>query len=124
MLEIKSYIEKFNRITLIWLILFSLFPCIVKEGMFNWIDIEYSKPLNKSKTTAQTRLCQYSPHNIQHISFEKKSKFNKQIEPTDFFGQPFFIARATKVYGNDSKTFSGNSPPKYILYKRLKIAIA
>ena len=124
MLKTGNYIKNFRRIILMWFVLFSLSPCTVKEVFFTSINIDYSKPLNKSKTTTQTSSCAYSQNESQQISVVKKSKINKQIEPVDFTHNQYFAVHSVKIDNDYSKTSSGNSPPKYILYKRLKIDIA
>ena len=120
----KSHIRNVKHILLMWFVLFSLSPCTVKEIVFNSVNVDYAKPLNKSKTAAQTSSCQYSSNDSRPISIAEKSNLNKQTEPVDFYNNPHFEVRSTKVHNNYSKTSSGNSPPKYILYKRLKIDIA
>lgn len=123
MLKTTSHIRTARHILLMWFVLFALSPCIVKETLFSGINVEYAQPLNKSKTTTPTNSCQYSQNDNRQISVVKQSNINKQTEPVDISGNQHWIARSAKIYGNHSKTFPGNSPPKYILYKRLKIAI-
>src|SRR3546814_68673 len=105
-------------------LLFSLSPCIVKEALFHSANGEYVKPLNKTKTTTLSSLCQYSPNESHQISVAKQVKIYRQIEPVNFTGNQQIVVRSDKAQNNHSKTFSGNSPPKYILYKRLKIDVA
>ncbi len=124
MLKTENHIRNTKHILLMWVVLFSLSPCIVKEALFSSASVGYAKPLNKSKTTAPTNSCQYSLNENQQVSVVKQSKINKQIEPTDFSEKRLFVIRSTKIHGNYSKTFSGNGPPKYILYKRLKLDVA
>ncbi len=120
----EIHIKKFRHIVLMWLVLFSLSPCTVKEALFHSVNTDYAKPLNKSKTTTPTSSCSYSSTENLQISVVKKSEISKQIEPVNFFDNPFFTILSATVYNEYSKTSSGNSPPKYILYKRLKIDIA
>lgn len=124
MSKIAGYIRNAKHILLMCFILFALSPCIVKEVLFGPAIVEYAKPLNKSKTTTQTNSCQYSQTENQQISVVKQTKINKQTEPVDFLASQPFVARSAKILGKYSKTFSGNSLPKYILYKRLKLDIA
>lgn len=120
----ESQIKNFRHIVLMWFVLFSLSPCTVKEALFHSVNTDYAKPLNKSKTTVPTSSCSYSQNDNKQISVVKKSEISKQIEPVDVADKPYFAVLSTKVYNDYSKTSSGNSPPKYILYKRLKIDIA
>jgi len=122
--KIKNYIEDLRHILLMWFVLFSFAPCTVKEVLRHSVTTDYAKPLNKSKTTTLTSSCFYSQIENQQISVVKKSKINKQIEPFDFSGNQYFAVHSAKVYGDYSKASSGNSPPKYILFKRLKIDVA
>lgn len=103
--------------------LFSLSPCTVKEILLHSVNTEYAKPLNKSKTT-QTNPCQFASNEHQQISSAQQSKINKKTEPADIVCNYAFPSYAAKIDKNYSKTSTGNSPPKYILYKRLKIDIA
>lgn len=106
-----------------WFTLFSLSPCTVKEVLLHSVNTEYAEPLNKSKIT-QTNSCQFSWNGNQHSSSVQQSKINKKNESVDFACNSAFPAYADKIDKNYSKTATGNSPPKYILYKRLKIDIA
>jgi hypothetical protein len=124
MLKIQIQIKTIKQIVLMWFVLFSLSPCAVKEVLFHSVNTDYSKPLNKSKTTTSTSSCSYSQNENQQNSGAQKSKINKQIEPVYFFDNQHFTLHSTKIHNNYSKRSSGNSPPKYILYKRLKIDIA
>lgn len=120
----ESHIKNCRHILLMWFVLFSLSPCTVKEALSQVVNTDYVKPLNKSKTIAPTNSCSYSQNENQQISVVKKSKINKQIEPVDVADKSHFALLSARAYNDYSKTSSGNSPPKYILYKRLKIDIA
>ena len=123
MLKVENHIKNIRYIVLMWLILFSLSPCTVKEVLLQSVSTEYAEPLNKPKTT-RTNPCQFSSNGHQHLASAQQSKINKKIEPVDFSCNYAFPAYAVKIGKNYSKTSTGNSPPKYILYKRLKIDIA
>lgn len=120
MLKVENHIKNIRCIVLMWFMLFSLSPCTVKEVLLHSVNTEYARPLNKSKTT-QTNPCQFSSGEHQHISSAQQSKINKKIVPVDFVCNYAFAVYASKIDKKYSKGFSGNSPPKYILYKRLKI---
>ncbi|KAA5533979.1 hypothetical protein [Paenimyroides baculatum] len=123
MLQTKSHIRNFRHIVLMWFMLFSLSPCTVKEAMLSTANTAYAKPLNISKATAAVGSCLYLQDKSQQISVAYKFTVNKQFDGVDFCGNQYFGAHPTKVCSTYQKTSSGNSPPKYILYKRLKIAI-
>lgn len=107
-----------------WLIVFSLAPCTVKEALFSSAGLDYSKPLNKSQTTTPGQQCQY-------IALSKSS--TRAYLKTQPAGKRSFDHLAGKPYAeaareNDRFTGHnyplGNSPPRYILYKRLKLDVA
>lgn len=120
----ESHIKNFRHTVLMWFVLFSLSPCTVKEALSQVVSTDYAKPLNKSKTFAPTTSCSYSQNDNQQISVVKKAKINKEIESDQVVNNSCFVVLSSKGYNDYSKTSSGNSPPKYILYKRLKIDIA
>lgn len=124
MCKTKNYIRNTKHFFLMWFVLFALSPCIVKEALFSPANIVYVKPLNKSKSTSQTSSCQYSPDNNSQVSTSTQLKINKETEPILVSSNPYFIVHALKIHSKNTKAFSGNSPPKYILYKRLKLDVA
>ncbi len=124
MRKVAGHIRHVQHIMWMGLILFSLSPCTVKQVLLNPVPIDYAQPLNKSKTTTQTNFCQYSPDENQRTPVVRQPGFSKPFEPVDFSVNQYFIAGAAKAQVNYSKTFPDNSPPKYILFKRLRIDIA
>ncbi len=105
-----------------WFVLFALSPCVVKEAFFSLANAEYIKPINKTKSTAPTN-CHYSQKDNQQISITKETNINKQVEPVKISENLFFVVRSTKIKSKYSTNSLGNSPPKYILYKRLKLDV-
>jgi hypothetical protein len=124
MLKTEFHIKYARHIALMLFVLFSLSPCTVKESLFHSVNWEYSKPLSKSRTTSQTSTCSYSQLEGQRIQVTAKSITNRQSEPDGLLVKIYFAPHPAKGYKDYSKCSSGNSPPKYILYKRLKIDIA
>jgi len=116
-------ISKAKHILLVCFALLALSPCIVKETVYGLVAEEYQKPLNKSRTTVQTVSCQFFQQGVE-TSISKEQKVTAEIDFSGFVSLPIFNIPQPGFTGSDSKTFSGNSPPKYILYKRLKLDIA
>ncbi|MGB6083245.1 hypothetical protein [Moheibacter sp.] len=123
MTKIKSHIKSFRNFGLMWFVLFALSPCTVKDAFFSSINSEYAKPLNKSRTTAPTTSCSYAQVKSLQSSVVKESK-NKRTEPEALIGCDYLTFNTAINHSDYSNKSSGNSPPKYILYKRLKIAMA
>lgn len=102
-------------------LLFALSSCAVKESVLGLMQTDYAKPTNRSQTTSQNGFCSYTVATGKEVSVDNRAKIKTQ-KGFVFKGNLIEIVRKknTESY---SKTFSGNSPPKYILYKRLKLHI-
>lgn len=125
MAKIHHHIKQFGRIATMWLVLFSLTPCTLKDGAFEAINIDYAQPLNKSKLPSLTNSCSYLEVSSKlGATIGKKSNADDELEPIDFSERPDPASAIGAAFLRFAKTTSGNSPPKYILYKRLKIGIA
>jgi len=120
MLKLKSYIGYSKSILIVLMILFSLAPCSLKEAVVS-IDVSYTKPLNKSRSASPFSSC----HPIQAYKDSSSAKVKRQvvaIHGTDDLSS-YNVHRFVvgNIDNNYSGITSGNSPPKYILFKRLKI---
>ncbi|MBA9079833.1 hypothetical protein FHS90_004574 [Rufibacter quisquiliarum] len=119
-----SHIYKIRHLLLVCLVLLGLMPCGVKEALLGTVNVDYVKALNGSKTTAPFNSCQYTQSTDPLLSAVRQSKILKQAEPICFSCARFFLTRSAKTNHRCSPDYSGNSPPKYILYKRLKLDVA
>ncbi|SMC75714.1 hypothetical protein [Pedobacter africanus] len=121
--KLSSHIRKYKRIAILWLIVFSLAPCTVKEAWLSTFDIDYSKPLNQSRTTVGQQ-CQFTNAEQNTVSLVKKVRFNREPAFSDSLVKNDLVTAAEAIDTRNLDSFSGNSPPKYILYKRLKLDVA
>lgn len=121
---IKSNSLFIKQTLLLCWILFSFLPCTIKEYFGNAVEISYQKPLNKSKSTTSSLSCQYADTISSSKLAVQKKDVDERLFPSNFIEfNPVTLAtkiKAIKYYQN----YSGNSPPKYILYKRMKISLA
>lgn len=101
---------------------FSLSPCSLKRDMLEVFDIQHISTLNKVKTTAPSFSgCQNFYSSIK-ISFSKTDfKFKGDIFSDFLQSVNLNFEKQTFSQKNYSGNTSGNSPPKYILFKRLKL---
>ncbi|WP_426278810.1 hypothetical protein ACN9MN_06155 [Chryseobacterium sp. S-02] len=122
MSSFRAHIHFYKAITILSLLAFSLSPCSVKRDVLNIFDIQYFGTLNKVKATAaSTANCDAS---FQNSSATSKVKAHKKVQQLDFsFHVNLYLKNpgAEKTLPSYSKTTTGNSPPKYILFKRLKL---
>lgn len=122
MLHPKAHIAIYKTAVVILLLMFSLSPCAVKRDLLGIFDIQHVSTLNKTKTTvSSTAGCTFNLHHASSKTLFSKADFKLRTE--DF---PCFLIQAISekeqipLY-HYSKNSTGNSPPKYILFKRLKL---
>ncbi|MCH5720364.1 hypothetical protein [Niabella hibiscisoli] len=116
------HINKYQQIALLWLLVFALAPCTVKEAWFSVAGLDYTKPLNGSKTTATGQQCQHSHLSGRKIAVQQKTPIHKKSFSYDLAEQTYAVI-AEETISPDFIYLRANSPPIYILYKRLKLDI-
>lgn len=120
----KIHIKTYKAIVTILVLAFALSPCSVKRDLLGIFDIQHFSTLNKVKATASSGLnCEVSG-DTSTAKFST-SKTVRQLKNTGFVFHASSIAKASKEekisYNHYSGHTTGNSPPKYILFKRLKL---
>ncbi|KGO87883.1 hypothetical protein Q764_12065 [Flavobacterium suncheonense GH29-5 = DSM 17707] len=98
-------------------------PCTVKESLLLPAGITGAKTLNAAKTTTLGGQC-ISFLETQHKQTASQSRIAQKKHTTNCVAS--FVGNYPPVvpYKTLNETvFGGNSPPKYILFKRLKIAL-
>lgn len=112
-----------------FLIMFSLAPCSVKEVALNSVNIEYTKPANRFLSVVQNINCQLvtNPETATLSNAEAQYKNNDIPALRALFGMVFLSSiKTTQAVKNIhfSSEKSCNYAAKYILYQRLKIGAA
>lgn len=110
-----------------WLLIvvFTLTPCVVKSSILKNIDasLTYKKPLNKLKATTQNTHCQNNIAITQDGNQVRPISNKFYLEPNNFkintSHSSFLNVKSSLIIPKILK-----SPPKYILFKQLKIAIS
>lgn len=108
------------------ILVFSLSPCSVKRDFLGIFDIQHISGLNKVKVTAgAVSVCDFSADTSSTRTI--LSKADAKLKSKGFL----FSLNAAHSFGEGKIAFnsysghtSGNSPPKYILFKRLKLDLA
>lgn len=115
MQETTQYKPNLKHLLKLCFLLFALSPCSVKGELFN---SDYKQPLSQSKTTVQSSICLYSFDEAR----EDVSTV-KQIKLIPVTGTKALITSPDTgfIFKLELPVHSGNSPPKYILYKRLRL---
>ncbi|MDN5395861.1 MAG: hypothetical protein L0G39_08220 [Chryseobacterium sp.] len=125
MQNLRTHIKIYKAIVMMLVVVFSLSPCSLKRDLLGIFDIQYITALNKVKTTAsaQTYVCDSvteSSSNRASVSKNSlKSKKNKYFTALNAVPSPH--EEAMLFQNKYSGHSTGNSPPKYILFKRLKL---
>lgn len=109
-----SYIQKALGLLLV---LFSLSSCAVKESLFDPFGVSIERTMNRTKVLNS---CQITPIN-QTSEIESKIQQVSSVLNTDK------LANSTNFIQDYCSTaeaaIKNNSPPFYILYQQLKIAL-
>lgn len=118
----KAHTGFYKATIILLLLVFSLSPCSVKREVLNIFDIQYIETLNKVKTTVtSTSNCDASFQNSSSTQISKADLKAKKVDFSFSLNLYFKKNKEGKVLSSYSKTTTGNSPPKYILFKRLKL---
>lgn len=115
------HMKTYKAIITMLILAFSLSPCSVKRNVLDIFDIQYISGLNKVKTTSSLSFSCDAASASSGIS-ALKNKIQKRYR--DSF--PGFYSGTgnpeENISFNEYSGYStGNSPPKYILFKRLKL---
>lgn len=128
MTKARPYIRKMQGIVplLIMALSFLLSPCKVQEALAIPFGTAAQLPTNKSKATTQANARACSAEVLSHARISASIKSNRENLLKS--GSAPGYAGIAPVQSHAGKGFrkntSGNSPPLYILFKRLKLAAA
>ncbi|MFP3832974.1 hypothetical protein [Chryseobacterium sp. SIMBA_028] len=120
----KVHMKTYRAIITMLILVFSLSPCSVKRNVLDIFDIQYISGLNKVKTTSGLS------QNCDIANTSSKTSVSK-TEAKISYKKFFFAFDSTTSNIGEEKIFfneysghtTGNSPPKYILFKRLKLSM-
>jgi hypothetical protein len=116
------HMKTYKAVVTMLILVFSLSPCSVKRNVLDIFDIEFISGLNKVKTTS---FLSFSCDAASASSVLSVSKIKAQSQHNKFlsgFTPAVHNSVEEKIFLNTYSGHStGNSPPKYILFKRLKL---
>lgn len=110
---------------LLWgiLILFSLTPCSAKGFLFDSVEVSFFKPFHKNRTTVFSFQCQNSVVEKQNTQIEYiLNIFDNQED--NLFSSAEIYTSETKIKKEYFYQNSINAPPKYILFRCLRIHLS
>ncbi|WP_454046989.1 hypothetical protein [Chryseobacterium sp. Marseille-Q8038] len=114
--------KTYKAIITMLILVFSLSPCSVKRNVLDIFDIQYISGLNKVKTTSSLSFSCDLASVSSGISVSKtkvQSRYSKFLLGVNQATGNFVEEKISlNTYSGHS---TGNSPPKYILFKRLKL---
>ncbi|ATA67845.1 hypothetical protein CGC48_03850 [Capnocytophaga cynodegmi] len=121
--ELLLHIKKVKFLFWGMFILFSLTPCTVKGILFDSAEISFFKPLHKNRTTTSSFQC-------QNLVFANK-KLRTECVLNVFDNHENDLLCSTEIFAFDTKIKkeyfnqnSANAPPKYILFRCLRIHLS
>jgi len=116
------HMKTYKAVITMLILVFSLSPCPVKRNVLDIFDIQYISGLNKVKITSSLSSSCDTASALTEVSVSK-AKIHGQYK--DSFSNFYFTAGNSAeekiVFNKYSGHSTGNSPPKYILFKRLKL---
>ncbi|UFH31717.1 hypothetical protein LNP04_17405 [Chryseobacterium sp. C-71] len=122
MSNVKLHIKIYKAIVVMLVVAFSLSPCSLKRDVLGIFNIQHTSSLNKVKTTALSFSSCQSISSSAKVSFLKADfKFKNHLFSDILQSVNGYSENKTVVLKNYSGNTSGNSPPKYILFKQLKL---
>lgn len=123
MQALRIHMKNYRAFLMMLILAFSLSPCSVKRDVLNIFDIQYISGLNKVKTVvAEGSVCDLSAENSSNRTAFAKSDLKIKSRGFALHSNTVLYFGEVKITFNDySGHASGNSPPKYILFKRLKL---
>ncbi|MFK8293874.1 hypothetical protein [Capnocytophaga stomatis] len=121
--ELLLHIKKVKFLLWGTLILFSLTPCSAKGFLFDSVEISFFKPFHKNRTTAFSFQCQNSVAEEQNTQTEYVLNVFDNQESDSFYSAELFTSEA-KIKKEYFYRNSSNAPPKYILFRCLRIHLS
>lgn len=123
MRSLKANMNMARYSVLLLVLLFALAPCAVKQNIADAAGLSYTKAAHKTRTTLSVHSCPGADYFVKEAPVHATLKafeiphYNTQLR-TDYTGQ--YRRYASKAYQN-RYLFGQNYPPRYILFKRLKL---
>lgn len=116
----KIYIKTYKAVILMLILVFSLSPCHVKRDVLDLFDIEYISGLNKVRATNGFSLhCDTSVASSKILLSKAKVKYEGSLLKLSIVSKN--TEKKSIFFSEYSGYTTGSGPPKYILFKRLKL---
>ncbi|MFK8266983.1 hypothetical protein [Capnocytophaga cynodegmi] len=120
--ELFLHIKKAKFLFWGMFILFSLTPCTAKGILFDSAEISFFKPLHKNRTTAYSFQCQ----NLVVENQKTRTEYALNVfdnQENELFSSSEIFPLSEKIK-KDFNQNSVNAPPKYILFRCLRIHLS
>lgn len=122
MSNIKFHNKTYKVIILMLVVFFSLSPCTVKKDLLAIFDIQHISSFNKVKTTpVDSYSCESFETSSRKVSISKSDLTSKKYIVFNDLSSIVFPQKDSFFQNRYFWFTTGNSPPKYILFKRLKL---
>ncbi|MGN7863063.1 hypothetical protein [Chryseobacterium sp. 22458] len=115
--------KTYKSIITMLILVFSLSPCSVKRNVLDIFDIQYISGLNKVKTTSGPSFSCDTGSVSSQVSVSKAQTAKNKGFVSGFTPKAKYRKEEKISFNEYSGHSTGNSPPKYILFKRLKLSL-
>lgn len=124
----KQHSHFIKSILVVFLILFSLAPCSVKEVALNTVSIDYTKPSSRTFSLKQNSECKALSATENSAVLNIKMSFDINplaVLPSTKHTEEYDLTQLADVTSStsDSQAILNNYSAKYILYKRMKLGL-
>lgn len=118
------HMKTYKAVITMLILAFSLSPCSLKRDVLDIFDIQYISGLNKVKATSAFSFGCDAASTSSNISVSKAGVQHRYKGDFSQFNSAAGNTGEEKIFFNEYSGHStGNSPPKYILFKRLKVSL-
>jgi len=126
MANLKEHIKIWRCISLALFVLFSMSSCSAKQSILNSFDLEFSGTVNKTRATGNP----INSCSFVRLTNNKGAVTRSVLKSANYSGYDNNGIGLSERWlhaaspNNNAGVITGSSPPKYILFKRLKVYLA
>jgi len=127
MTTVRKQFVFFKDALLLFVVVFALMPCSAKAFLLLQDDVSYTRTLNKVKTIGSNVDRCTASHDMLSAAKNADSKLSCNMQPlinyADFLTPHLFWSLIQQHHVFVQTEYESHLPPKYILFKRLKLGV-
>lgn len=120
-MNIQTSLKFIKHFAFLSLVFYTFIPCSIKGFIADNFETFYAKPISNPKVSNNVNTCFVTDLKVQESSLNQQKKIKEIVSFDDYAFTKYKIFNLSHSFAFPYK-LKGKSPPKYILFKRLKIA--